>query len=94
MEGKQLELGDLGIGVPRVTTADAGFVEVSRVAGPAAAAGVQAGDRIVALGGVATPDVRAFRAASARVYAGLDVKVVVSRGNAKRTFTIKAATKE
>lgn len=93
MQGEQLELGDLGIGVPRVATAAKGSVEVARVSGAAGAAGLQPGDRVVSLNGVATPDVKAFRAASARVYSGLEVEVEVLRETVKRRFTIKAATK-
>jgi len=95
LEGAQLELGDLGLGIPRVVTAHAApGVEVRSVSGPAAAAGLQSGDRIVSLDRRATPDARSFRMAAARVYAGRRVEVEVLRDGASRTFELEALPRE
>ena len=61
--------------------------------GPAAAAGISPGDRIVALAGRPTPNLLAFRQALAPLYAGRRVEVVIERAGERRTVEVTLAVK-
>jgi putative serine protease PepD len=91
MEGKQLEPADFGFGLSKV-----GAVEVRTIdpTGPAAAAGLCVGDRILEIAARKTPTLLAFRQAAAFTYGGQTVAVLIQRGEAKRTIEMRLATKE
>jgi S1-C subfamily serine protease len=91
LAGDQLEQGTLGLRVPKVAGAGAKGVEIVGVspAGPGSAAGLRAGDRITSLGGRPTPTLSAFRHASAYLWAGQEVEVEITRGDATRRLTLK-----
>lgn len=71
---------------------DDGTVAVAAVLGdgPAAAAGLKPGDRLTHVAGKAVASLDEVRKLAARVLAGEDVDVKVSRGGATKTLRIKA----
>lgn len=93
LRGKQLEAGWLGIVIPRYKAGGERGVEVIALnsRGPAKAAGVARGDRIVSVAGRATPTLRAFREAQAYLYAKQAIELVVQRGGVKRTIKLQVA---
>jgi len=90
LRGDELEPGYLGLEIPRAGIGDTGGVEIRTVAlqGPANAAGLRPGDRIVRLGAYPTPDRRAFRAASAFLYAGQEIELEILHDGARRTVKL------
>ncbi|RMG10378.1 MAG: PDZ domain-containing protein [Planctomycetota bacterium] len=84
--GAELAPGDLGLALSRVAGGPGAGVEVARVdpEGPAASAGLRPGDRILRLGGRATPGLRAFRRATAPLYAGQRVELLLRRAGQTR----------
>ncbi len=87
--------GNLGVVVDdRASSADGVNVLVVRSATPAAAAGLLAGDRIVALDGTQTLDIDAFAAAAANLQAGRTVPVEVLRGSRRFEFQVTPSAGE
>ncbi|MCO5170131.1 MAG: S1C family serine protease [Planctomycetes bacterium] len=91
-QGDQLEAGWLGVVIPRHDDGEPG-VPVRGVVpnSAAAAAGLQAGDRIVGAGGREIPGRRAFREWAADLYAGQAVELEVLRGGAPRRLELSVA---
>lgn len=80
--GEDLAPAWIGVAVPRLGLAGEGvLVRGVTPGGPAATAGIAAGERIVSLGGVPTPDRRAFRDALARLWVGQRAEVVLVPGD-------------
>lgn len=100
--GHELEPGSLGIVVPRYQAAlGAGAegtlgVEVIAVTpqGAAARAGLAKGDRIHVIRGRETPDLVAFRAATAYLYAGIRADVEFTRGGERRKVSLVVLPRE
>lgn len=87
--------GYLGIVVDdRARTSDGVNILVVRSETPAAVSGLLAGDRIVAIDGVSTPDIDAFADAAARLEAGRTIPVEVLRGSRRFEFKVTPATGE
>lgn len=91
--GDQLEQGTLGLHVPKVAGSGTGGVEIVGVspAGPGSAAGLRAGDRITSLAGRPTPNLSAFRRASAYLWAGQEIEIGIVRGEVARSLRLKVA---
>ena len=92
--GEELAPAWIGVAVPRLGLAGEGvLVRGVTPGGPAAAAGIAAGERIVSLGGVPTPHRRAFREALASLWAGQRVEVVLApaEGGPTRRVELSAA---
>ncbi len=89
--GEQLEPGRMGLEVPRVAAGSGPGTELAEVdpEGPGAAAGLRRGDRVLSLGGRATPHLRAFREAASFLYAGQRVEVEFLREGHRRTVTVQ-----
>lgn len=62
------------------TPAGAGVISVTP-GGPAAKAGIRAGDVITAVGGTSTPDVQALTTLLANAHPGQSVKVAITHAN-------------
>lgn len=96
--GQVLAPAWIGVAVPRLGIPGAGvLVHAVTPGGPAAASGIAAGERILALGGRPTLDRTAFRAALAELWAGQRVEVVVAPGDGSgpsRTVMLTAEAKQ
>ena len=92
-EGEQLSAGLLGIGYD-ATDAINGSPEIKtvRAESPAAAAGLQSGDRIIAIDGRSVGRIADVRHALTPRLAGDTIKLVVSRGKADATEVTVTAT--
>lgn len=92
-QGDQLEAGWLGVVIPRQDDGEGEGVPVRGVVpgSSAAVAGVQAGDRVVALDGRRIPHRRAFREVAADLYAGQKVVLEVIRAGALRNLEVVLA---
>ena len=90
LAGEQLEVGTLGLLLPKVGSQGLG-VEVRGVSprGPAAVAGLQAGDRILSLEGRATATLRAFREAASLLYAGQEIELELLREKVSRRVSLQ-----
>ena len=87
LRGEQLEPGRLGIVIERrARPGNTAGVEVQGVSprSPAAAAGLEAGDRIVRVEGRETPNADAFRDVAADLYAGQRVQLELLRAGVLR----------
>lgn len=95
-EGHELQVGSLGVVVPRFQAASAEGIEVVAVTprGAAARAGIAKGDRILAVRGIATPDLGAFRAATAYLYAGIRAEIEFARGAERRKVSLIVLPRE
>lgn len=94
--GDQLEPGWLGLELPKFAGEDErGGVELAAVdpRGPAAAAGLQPGDRVLSLGSRSTPTLRAFREAASFLYAGQTVEVELLRAGERRRLRLRVLPK-
>jgi S1-C subfamily serine protease len=90
--GDQLEPGWLGLVIPRDHDGLEGVLVKSVVAGSAAAAaGLEADDRVLSIDGRLTPDRRAFREVTVDLFAGQRVTLDVLRGDARRRFEATVA---
>ncbi len=92
-QGDQLEAGWLGVVIPRQDDGEGEGVPVRGVVpgSSAAVAGVETGDRVVALDGRRIPNRRAFREVAADLYAGQKVELEVLRGGAPRKLEVVLA---
>lgn len=92
-QGDQLEAGYLGVVIPRHDDGQGEGVPIRGVVpgSSAAAAGVEAGDRVVSLAGRPVPDRRAFREVAADLYAGQKVEMEVIRSGARRRLEVVLA---
>jgi serine protease Do len=82
-------IGELGEAIPDVEGA---VVEEVDPAGPAAAAGLRPGDRIVALDGQPVPDVHALRRRWLALLPGDEIELAVARGPERITAPVRLAT--
>ncbi|HXG11689.1 MAG TPA: PDZ domain-containing protein [Gemmataceae bacterium] len=78
--------GFLGLGLADATDG----VMVKSVIGPAAAAGIQPGDRLTEFDGEPVKSSADVHRLAARLTAGISVKLTITRGGSRQQFTIKA----
>ncbi len=93
--GEDLHPGKIGVVfqmAPPIVGSEAesrgGLVIAAPTRGPAAEAGLQQGDVVTSLAGIATPDVNAFRWAAAQYAAGDEVELTFVRDDAPQTVTL------
>ena len=91
--GRQVERGYLGISTLDAATGTGAIVRAAVPGGPAADAGLRAGDRIVAIGDKKVTDADDVATAITGSEPGTTVKVKVQRGSDERTLTVKLASR-
>jgi putative serine protease PepD len=91
--GQQIKRAYLGIQTADAPTGTGAIVEGVVPGGPADAAGLQVGDRVLSVGGRAVSQSADVAAAVSRLVPGRDVKLGVRRGGGERTVTAKLGTR-
>jgi putative serine protease PepD len=91
--GQEIKRGYLGIQTADAETGTGAVVGAVVPGGPADQAGLQAGDRVVSVGGHAVTGSDDVASAVAGLKPGREVKIAVRRGDAQRTVTVKLGTR-
>jgi putative serine protease PepD len=91
--GQQIKRAYLGIQTSDAPTGTGAVIEGVVPGGPADAAGLQVGDRVLAVGGHAISQSADVAAAVGRLAPGRDVQLSVRRGGGERTVTAKLGTR-
>ncbi|MEY2505470.1 MAG: hypothetical protein QOG27_1750 [Verrucomicrobiota bacterium] len=91
--GQEIKRAYLGIQTADATTGSGAIVGSVIPGGPAAAAGLQPGDRVLSIDGRAVARSTDVAAVVAGLKPGSDVKVAVKRGDSERALTVKLGTR-
>jgi S1-C subfamily serine protease len=91
--GIEIERAYLGVQTSDSDTGTGAVVESIVPGGPAAAAGLQAGDVVLKVGGDAVTESSDVAAAVSKRSPGAAVKLTVRRGDGERTLTVKLGTR-